>query len=1241
MCAIAEQAELVSSCIYGHIKTTPAGPHRTTAGNEPRTNKRSFPNALQFRHRVVRAMSMSAAAAADGRGTGGPVTAVPPQVTKLHRTVRCAVGEEFRLECDVRGTPTPRVSWEKDGARVTVDPAHNNKNNGASSAAATAAAAAGCDCYRVHFAGSTATLKVANARREQTGSYRCLAENAHGTAAATVHVFVSESRNMIQGRTISQAAKPPAKTNDPSGPVALKFIYVPQKIEVYECETAIFQCIIEGYPAPAMSWQRNGTPLAPSRTISIQSKGSLCTMKIQNVTPKDSGQYQLVIENDSGRVERTIELLVLEKIRTVNRVKRNSVPAVGSIRIYRHINDYSPQVGEYIILNAEYYAPSIPSVRCFHNGRELDDGRVFHRSVSQRNLSLILEKAKPGDSGTYTCVLETIDGCMKVMSAEIDVQDPKWSVPIDKMPQIVRELPKVITVTEGTEVELGLELYCSELFKCSWKKNGRPVKDSADFAYIDHGNGKLGLRLKDPFLDDAGLYECVVETAKQQLTSSCYLDVLELEEQKQTATEAEARLSARFVRFPLSQIALEGDNVEFYACVQPPVARIRWFVRGTEITSGTKGFSLESRDDGGNILRIFNSGYKQSGEVKCCVPSVSTESTRQVHAYADLCVLPKAYATEPGRKEIERYGLGQKKLRFLHGLQDEVVLQGDDVIIEACYQGQPPLEPRWKRSGRSITDSNATTSNLPGRTRLLLTNVEPGQGGKYSVQLDKSCPETELSMCLRVESPPEAPAGRPTVAVTNQTAIAVSWNPAPYDGGSAITGFVIEMEHQEDERWICVKRVPNSFSCVIDSLQEGARYRFRIRAENVHGSSPPTPASEVLTLTEDRRSNGTSGSRVEHPVTSRTSSGGSVSSEGNGGEYGCADGGEHQREPMESPSPPLMTIAAGGNFDEQFEVVKEVGKGRFGVVYKVIARQGETVMAAKKVKCIRMKDKERVWQETAIMEGLEHPKLLRLYATFELPKEIIMVVEYISGGELFERVVADDFTLTEKDCVIFVRQICQGVEHMHTRQIVHLDLKPENIMCATKTSHEIKIIDFGLAQRLCASTPTRVLFGTPEFIAPEIINYEPISVQSDMWSIGVICYVLLSGLSPFMGDNDVDTFSNITRAEYDFDDEAFDLVSDEAKEFIAGLLRGRQEERLTAQHCLQSEWLSLKGGDNVGVNQIRTDKLKKFIIRRKWQKTGNAIRALGRMANLSASRRVSVIPRDSNPETGATTIMYL
>lgn len=79
---------------------------------------------------------------------------------------------------------------------------------------------------------------------------------------------------------------------------------------------------------------------------------------------------------------------------------------------------------------------------------------------------------------------------------------------------------------------------------------------------------------------------------------------------------------------------------------------------------------------------------------------------------------------------------------------------------------------------------------------------------------------------------------------------------------------------------------------------------------------------------------------------------------------------------------------------------------------------------------------------------------------------------------------------------------------MHKNSVVHLDLKPENIMCQSRTSHEVKLIDFGLAQKLDPDTPVRVLFGTPEFVPPEIINYEPIGFESDMWSVGVICYVL-------------------------------------------------------------------------------------------------------------------------------------
>lgn len=139
-----------------------------------------------------------------------------------------------------------------------------------------------------------------------------------------------------------------------------------------------------------------------------------------------------------------------------------------------------------------------------------------------------------------------------------------------------------------------------------------------------------------------------------------------------------------------------------------------------------------------------------------------------------------------------------------------------------------------------------------------------------------------------------------------------------------------------------------------------------------------------------------------------------------------------------------------------------------------------------------------------------------------------------------------------------------------------------------------------MAQRLEPNKQVRVLFGTPEFIPPEIINYEPIGVQSDMWSVGVICYVLLSGLSPFMGETDVETFANITGAEFDFDDDAFDDVSQEAKEFISDLLVHRKEDRMSARECLESAWLA-QHNENMSNVKLKTEKLKKFIIRRKWQ----------------------------------------
>jgi len=222
--------------------------------------------------------------------------------------------------------------------------------------------------------------------------------------------------------------------------------------------------------------------------------------------------------------------------------------------------------------------------------------------------------------------------------------------------------------------------------------------------------------------------------------------------------------------------------------------------------------------------------------------------------------------------------------------------------------------------------------------------------------------------------------------------------------------------------------------------------------------------------------------------------------------------------------------------------------------------------------------------------------------------------------ELFERIISEDFELTERDCIVFMRQICDGVSFMHNKQVLHLDLKPENILCVDKnpTSHRIKIIDFGLARRYDRSESVKVMFGTPEFVAPEVINYEEINFGTDMWSIGVIAYILLSGFSPFMGDNDAETLANVTSAEWDFEVEEFDEISDTAKNFIEYLLVRKKEDRMTAGECLQHPWLAPKNFQKQSVKKLSTVKHKKFVARRKWQKAGHALLALGRIGKLAS-----------------------
>uniref|UniRef100_A0A3Q2SZP3 Myosin light chain kinase family member 4 n=1 Tax=Fundulus heteroclitus TaxID=8078 RepID=A0A3Q2SZP3_FUNHE len=251
-----------------------------------------------------------------------------------------------------------------------------------------------------------------------------------------------------------------------------------------------------------------------------------------------------------------------------------------------------------------------------------------------------------------------------------------------------------------------------------------------------------------------------------------------------------------------------------------------------------------------------------------------------------------------------------------------------------------------------------------------------------------------------------------------------------------------------------------------------------------------------------------------------------------------------------------------------------LGGGRFGQVYKCLENSSGLTLAAKIIKAKSQKEKEVVRNEIQVMNQLNHANLIQLYAAFESRNDIILVMEYVEGGELFDRIIDENYNLTELDTVLFIRQICEGLQYMHKNYILHLDLKPENILCVSRATNKIKIIDFGLARRYKPREKLRVNFGTPEFLAPEVINYEFVSFPTDMWSLGVITYMLLSGLSPFLGDDDNETLNNILACQWNFEEEEFGDISDEAKDFITRLLVKSKSWRMSATESLRHGWLS-------------------------------------------------------------------
>ncbi|XP_068081595.1 death-associated protein kinase 1 [Anabrus simplex] len=305
-------------------------------------------------------------------------------------------------------------------------------------------------------------------------------------------------------------------------------------------------------------------------------------------------------------------------------------------------------------------------------------------------------------------------------------------------------------------------------------------------------------------------------------------------------------------------------------------------------------------------------------------------------------------------------------------------------------------------------------------------------------------------------------------------------------------------------------------------------------------------------------------------------------------------------------------------FENFYDVFEDIGKGQFAVVRRCVEKSTGCQYAAKfmrKRRVCRGVAAEDIRREVDLLLQLKHRNIVSLHDVYDNRQEVVLVLELIEGGELFHYVSAKE-RLDEAEAAHFIRQILEALQHMHNNNVAHLDLKPENILLLSHDSLHIKLIDFGLSQQLSPDTRLRAMFGTPEFVAPEIVNYEPLSLGTDMWALGVITYILLSGASPFLGEDKQETFSNVVEGNYSFDEEYFSDTSELAKDFISQLLVKEPSHRASVADCLGHPWLQTYCAVShlpALENEININKERNAQVLRKWQRCVRAVQLCMRL----------------------------
>lgn len=468
--------------------------------------------------------------------------------------------------------------------------------------------------------------------------------------------------------------------------------------------------------------------------------------------------------------------------------------------------------------------------------------------------------------------------------------------------------------------------------------------------------------------------------------------------------------------------------------------------------------------------------------------------------------------------------------------QTLALLENENAELKCFAVGDPKPNVQWFKNDMIVTESKRIKiiTDADGRSILKFTPAVHFDVGIYKAVARNSAGQT-LARCRVVEANvPDTP-DSPEASSISDTEILVKWKQPRRDGNSAVICYSLQYKEGSDNTWHTIASNIDHEFYLVHGLKENTKYQFKLAARNHIGWSDMS-----IPLTIDTQGSGAAKIQITKAMKHLqqiTESGQDITV-------------EHEKSNVDynaELNPPNWITE--GNISEKYSFISEISAGRFSTVVKGIHKTTDTVIIGKILE-LNNDTEAKVNHEYEMMRTLRHERIPALLAAFKPQGSpvAILVQEKLQGADVLTY-FSSRHEYNEQMVATVVIQLLDALQYLHWRGYCHLNIQPDNIVMASVRSVQVKLIDFDAIQKVSKLGSKVPLSGILDYQAPEMVNEEPVYPQTDIWSVGVLTYLLLSGCSAFRGNDDIETKQNISCVRYRFEN-LYPEVTAEATRFI-------------------------------------------------------------------------------------------